>query len=416
MGVGRSYRVRRVFDGRAMSEEGDYRIETDDGLLSAVREATDDEVCDFDLTESVGDVTALPGLIDAHVHLVWDASQAPHEVVEQQARSMTVLRAAKHAADHLESGVTTVRDVGSTAAVAVDVGRAVDERVVRGARVVAAGRAIVMTGGHAWWVGREADGVDAVRRAARLELKGGARCIKLMASGGVYGHAEGIGVPQLTVEELRAGVEVAHLAGIPATVHAYSAQAIQNALDAGIDAVEHASFMTEEQAIEMSRRGVFMVPTLSVYLAMKKAAVELDLPNYMREKTEQVLCGAGNAFRLALKHRVPLAAGTDAGAPGHAHRGALHAELEAMVDAGAAPIEALTFATSNAARLLAIANDVGTLEPGKRADITFVAGDPSSDISCLRDVRFVVQEGQAVAPLQPIPAARTQSVSPTVPA
>jgi imidazolonepropionase-like amidohydrolase len=405
------YRAARVIDGVSKEPIEDGCVVVEGDRIVYVGRFGDEEVRIDDLQdiEDLGDATALPGLIDAHVHLVWSASRAPHQVVDQESRYLTVLRAAANTRAQLRSGVTTVRDVGSTDAIAVEVARAIDNGVAEGARVVAAGRAIVMTGGHAWWIGREADGPEDVRRAVREELKGGARCIKLMASGGVLGHAENIGSPQLTVDELRAGVEVAHSAGVHTTAHAYSPQAIQNALDAGIDAIEHASFLTAAQAEEMRERGIFLVPTLSVYRAMADNADRLELPDYIREKTGQVLNASVSAFRLALQHDVPIAAGTDAGSPGHPHYGALAAELEAMVDAGATAMKALHFATGASAKLVGKADDVGTIQAGKRADLTVVAGNPATDISCVRNVRLVLKEGVDV--LSPGCSVRTDPAS-----
>jgi imidazolonepropionase-like amidohydrolase len=389
-----SYRAARVFDGVSEIPIEDGCVTVTDGTIAYVGPFRD-----ADLPAEVrdlGDATILPGLVDAHVHLVWSASRAPHEVVAAEPRELTVLRAAANARDHLRSGVTTVRDVGSTDAIAVRVARALDDGILEGPSVQAAGRAIAMTGGHAWWIAREADGSDAVRAAVRAEIKGGARCIKLMASGGIYGESEGIGSPQLTLEELQAAVEAAQAAGLPVTAHAYAEKAIQNALEAGVDAIEHGSFLTDAQAREMAARGVFLVPTLSVYRAMAARADELELREYVRDKTEQVLAVSEQAFRLALEHGVPLAAGTDAGSPGHPHRGALAAELEAMVDAGATPMQALRCATAGGATLLGHVNEVGTLEPGKAADLVVVAGDAAADVSRVRDVVLVVKGGVPV--------------------
>lgn len=340
-----------------------------------------------------GDATILPGLIDAHVHLVWSASSSPHELVEREPRAVTAIRALLNAQGHLDSGVTTVRDVGSTDAIAVDVGRAIDAGIVAGPHIQAAGRAIAMTGGHARWIAKEADGPTAVRQAVRAEIKGGARCIKVMASGGIYGQSESIGSPQLRLEELRAAAEAAHDAGLRITAHAYSTEAIQNALDADVDSIEHGSFLSPEQAMEMSDRGVFLVPTLSVYRAMAEGARRLDLSEHVRAKTEEVLKVSEVAFRTALAAGVPIATGTDAGSPGHPHSGALAAELLAMVEAGATPYQALIFATARAAELLQMLDTIGTLERGKQADFTIVAGDATGDISRVKDVMLTIKGG-----------------------
>ena len=227
----------------------------------------------------LGDVTLMPGLIDAHVHLVWDASAEPHEVVARESRALTVLRCAKNAALHLHAGVTTVRDVGSTEGLAVEIGRAVELGILSGPRVVAAGRAIAMTGGHGWFLGREADGPDALRRAAREEIKAGASCIKLMASGGVYGHAEEPGSPQLTRGGDAASGRGGSQGRAQAAAHAYSVEAISNALEAGVDSVEHGSFLDRETMERMREQGTYLVPTMSVYAAMAEKGPSLGSPN-----------------------------------------------------------------------------------------------------------------------------------------
>jgi imidazolonepropionase-like amidohydrolase len=388
-----AYRAARLFDGVSEQVVEDGAVVVENGLIASVGEARalPPGVEFVDL----GDVTLLPGLIDAHVHLVWSASAEPHEVVERESRALTVLRCAANAALHLGAGVTSVRDVGATDGLSIDIARAVELGLIPGPRVVAAGRAIAMTGGHGWFIGREADGVEAVRHAVRSELKAGAECIKLMASGGVYGHAEEPGSPQLTVEELRAGVAEAHKAGRKVAAHAYSAEAINNALSAGVDSIEHGSFLDRATAERMREQGTYLVPTLSVYQAMSDRGPELGSPDYIQRKTAEVLMASREAFRLALETGVPLAAGTDCGAPGHPH-GTLPEELRLMVEAGATPLEALRCGTSAAAVVLGLAEEVGTLEPGKKADLLAVGGDPLRDVGALRDIRLVLRDGSEV--------------------
>ena len=388
-----AYRAARVFDGVSEHAIEDGAVLVEDGRILSLGPAAD--LPTGTKITDLGDVTLLPGLIDAHVHLVWSASAEPHEVVERESRALTALRCANNAALHLRAGVTTVRDVGSTDGLAIEVGRAVQLGILPGPKVVAAGRAIAMTGGHGWFLGREADGAEAVRHAAREEMKAGATCIKLMASGGVYGHAEEPGSPQLTVEEMRAGVEETHKAGRKVAAHAYSVEAVGNALDAGVDSIEHGSFIDRDTAGRMRESGTYLVPTMSVYRAMSERGPELGAPEYIRRKTAEVLKASREAFRVALEAGVPVAAGTDCGAPGHPH-GTLPEELMLMVESGASPIQALRFGTSAAADLLGLGDEVGSLEPGKRADLLAVDGDPTSEILALRGVRMVLRDGSGV--------------------
>ncbi len=388
-----AYRAAKIFDGVSDAPIIGGEVLVENGRILSV-ESVFSRRPGADVVD-LGQAVLLPGLIDAHVHLVWDASGLPHEVVRRESRFLTVLRAARHAGQHLRAGVTTVRDTGSTDAVAVEVGRAIRLGITAGARIVAAGRAIAMTGGHAWELGREADGPDAVRQAARAEIKGGADFIKVMASGGVYGFSEEPGMPQLTVEEMRAAVEEAHKTGRAVSAHAYSAQAITNALDAGVDSIEHASYLTPALAERMAREGRFMVPTLSTYQAGCERGAELGTPAALLKKYEDIRRASREAVKIALAAGVRLVAGTDGGSPGHPH-GALAEELRLLVEAGATPRLAIGFATSAAAELLGLGREIGTLEKGKQADLLAVAGDPTGDIGLLKEVRLVVQAGRIV--------------------
>ncbi|MDP8951791.1 MAG: amidohydrolase family protein [Actinomycetota bacterium] len=389
-----AYSAARIFDGKSERAIEDGAVAIEDDRIVSVGPAT--EVSPGTEVVDLGDVTLLPGLIDAHVHLVWGASAEPHELVARESHALTALRCAQNAALHLRAGVTTVRDVGATDGLSVDVARAVELGVLPGPRVVAAGRVIAMTGGHGWFLGREADGADEVRRAVREEMKAGAACIKLMASGGIYGHAEEPGSPQLTVEEMLAGVEEAHKANSKVAAHAYSVAAITHALDAGVDSIEHGSFLDRETAERMREEGKYLVPTLSVYAAMNEKGPELGAPEYILRKTSEVLEASRQAFRLALEVGVKIAAGTDCGAPGHPH-GTLPEELRLMVEAGATPAQALSFGTAAAAESLGLDDELGTLKPGKKADLVAVAGDPLEDIRALRGVRLVLRDGVEVA-------------------
>lgn len=388
------YRAQRVIDMVSGSAIEDGAVVVEDGRIASVGPSAD--VRDAGEVEDLGDVTLLPGLIDAHVHLVWSASAEPHEVVETESRALTTLRCAANCERQLKAGVTTVRDVGSTDGLAVEIGLAVELGVIPGPRVVASGRAVAMTGGHGWFLGREADGADAVRRAVREEIKSGATCIKFMASGGVYGGGEEPGSPQLSVKEMSAGVEEAHKAGRRVAAHAYSGEAINNALEAGVDSIEHGSFLDAETARRMAGQGTYLVPTMSVYEAMSEKGAELGSPEYITRKTAEVLASTREGLARALEAEVKVAAGTDCGAPGHPH-GTLAQELRLISEAGTGPAGALDAGTRAAADLLGLGSKVGTLEPGKRADLLAVGGDPLTDTGALEDVRLVVRDGMKLS-------------------
>lgn len=392
------YRAERVFDGLSDEIMRDGVVVVEEGriveIASAKATPAVSELMDL------GDATIMPGLIDAHVHLVWSACGMPHEVVEQEGVHLTVLRASRNAFRHIKAGVTTIRDVGSTAGIALDIARAVDRGIIPGPRIFASGRAMAMTGGHAHCLGREVDGADAMRYAVRSEIRDGARCIKLMASGGVYGHAEEIGSPQLSVSEMAAATEEAHNAGRHVTAHAYTPPAIVNALDAGVDCIEHGSFITPEIAERMRAQGKYLVPTISVYQAMHDGAEEEIhcVPPELRRKTLQVLEASRAAFRLAMDVGVPIATGTDCGSPNHPH-GSIAREIALMVEYGASPSQALRFATSSAAKLLRLDDEIGTLAPGKRADLIAVAEDPLRNVAALDKIKLVIRDGRQFFPV-----------------
>lgn len=391
-----AYKAARIFDGvHYRSVNGGAVVVEGDRIVSvcpAQDVPIDAEVLDL------GDCTLLPGLIDAHVHLIWDASAEPHEVVNREPRAVTALRSAANADRNLRAGVTTVRDLGSTDALAVHTATAVESGMVSGPRILAAGRVVAMTGGHAWFAGLEADGADAVRRAVRAEIKGGARCVKLMASGGLLGGDEGEqpGSPQLTVDEMKAAVEEAHRAGRTVAAHAYSVAAINNALDAGVDSIEHGSFLDRDTALRMRQEGVYLVPTLAAIAAVGKKAREQGTPEHFRRKIAEIMRSCRQAFENALGAGVRIAAGTDAGVPGQPH-GGLAGELAAMVEAGATPGQALRAGTLGSAGLLNLSNEVGSLAPGKSADLIAVAGDPVRDIGAVREVRLIVKAGTEIS-------------------
>jgi imidazolonepropionase-like amidohydrolase len=268
--------------------------------------------------------------------------------------------------------------------------------LIQAPRILASGRLVCMTGGHGWPIGREADGPEEVRRAAREQIKAGADLVKLMATGGVMTPGVEPGSAQLTEEELRAGVEEAHKAGRRAATHAQGTQGVLNALRAGIDTVEHGFFLDEECVELMVRHGVFFVPTLAALHNTEKAGLEAGVPEYMVDKARRTRSAQLESLALAKKAGVKIAAGTDASTPFNLH-GKNGQELGLLVDNGFSPEEAVIAATSTAAACLGLEKDLGTVEEGKLADLIVVQGNPLDDIELLAEpenINLIIQDGK----------------------
>jgi imidazolonepropionase-like amidohydrolase len=336
--------------------------------------------------------TLLPGLINCHVHLCNDGSADTVRQVAGDSVPIATLRAVRNLGIALAAGVTTVRDCGAADEVAIELARAVADGLITGPRILAAGRVITMTGGHGHFIGREADGPDAVRRATRTELKAGAHFIKAMATGGVLTPGVEPDHGGLAEDELLWVARTAHSAGRRTACHAIGGAGIKNALRAGIDSIEH-GFHLDDEALELAvGNGTFLVPTLVAIESITANAGRPELPDWVIRKAEAESGAHRAAFGAALSAGVNIAAGTDAGTPFNPH-GDLARELGLMVDYGMTPMQAIVAATASAARNLDIHREVGTIEPGKQADLILVAGDPAADISRLGRVALVMKHG-----------------------
>ena len=380
----------RIFDGTAGNYRSDIAILTEGQQIVALVPRS--EVPSEYQTLDMGTLTLLPGLIDCHVHLVWNGSHDPKVIMLRESAEKTAIRALLHAFEELMHGVTTVRDVGGPYKVTLAVRDAIREGLFIGPRILAAGLAIEMTGGHARDLGLEVDGPHEARKGVRTMLRAGVDLIKLMATGGVYTEGEEPGSPQLTIEEMSAAVEEAHKAGRKVAAHAEGLQGILNAIDAGVDTIEHGNFLDEEAAQRMVAGGQVLVPTLSPFYRMAQLGTAGGIPEYAARKAKQVVSGSFHAIDLAKKYGIPIATGTDDGSPRLPH-GVLVYELELLVHAGLSPLEALNSATVVAAKACGLSDQVGTLEPGKSADFVGVSGDPLHDISALRNIDTVVIQG-----------------------
>jgi imidazolonepropionase-like amidohydrolase len=344
----------------------------------------------------LGGLTLLPGLINCHVHLCLSGDADPSRTLADESYAATVVSAVVRARRTVEAGVTTVRDLGGHEYAEIAVRDAVRAGVIAGPRIVCAGRAVCITGGHGWRIlGRQADGADDLRKAVREQLRAGADVIKLVATGGVMTPGVDPRAAQLTLDELRAGVEEAHRARRRAAAHAMADEGIAWCLDAGIDTIEHGVFLTEALAARMAKQGTALVATLVAPHAIVEGGLNAGIPEFAVTKSLALRDQHLESFRLAMRAGVVIAAGTDAGTPLNPH-GTIVPELALMVGAGMEPLQAIRSATSVAARVLGLEAETGGIAPGLAADLIAVEGDPASDLKALDAVRLVIADGRTV--------------------
>ena len=344
-------------------------------------------------------LTLLPGLMDCHVHLCLGGDADVIQTIQQDDPALTLLKAARHARQTLEAGFTTVRDVGSRDHSIFQLKRAIEAGLLPGPRIAAAGRAICMPNGHARFIGQEADGPEAVVAAVQAQVEAGAEVVKFIASGGVLTPGTSPDSPQMTPEELAAGMAAARRAGRRVAAHAHSAQGMKNAIRAGAHSIEHATLMDEEAARLMSAHGTVMVPTLSALATTAGCGLACGVPESAVAKAKAMVARHKSSFKMARRAGIAIAMGTDAGTPFNYH-GQNAQELERMVALGMTPMETVVASTSAAAALIGIEDRVGTVEPGKLADLVLVRGNPLKRIALLQDrerIVGVMQAGKFVA-------------------
>lgn len=336
-------------------------------------------------------MTVLPGLIDCHVHLCFDGSADFAAEAAALTDTLAALKAMKNAARHLEAGVTSVRDLGGWKSSVIEVGAAIEGGLIPGPRVVAAGQALTIAGGHGHKMGvaRPVAGVDEARMAVLEEIRAGARAIKLMVTGSVLTP----GITTFTTEELEAAVDAAHTWGCRVAAHAIGAAGIVQAVLAGVDSIEHGLQIDADSARLMRDAGTFHVPTIRGVRAITEHLDEV--PAHAAEKAMSLAAQHHDAFRRALRAGVRHACGTDAGTPYNPH-GNAPSEIVSMVEWGMTPLKALQAATSNAAELLGLP-DVGSVRAGMAADLVLYDEDPLEEIAALLRPAMVMKAGEVVA-------------------
>ena len=370
------------------------------GASSAVRVPANAKLIDL------GDVTLMPGFIDAHTHLIGRVLGDPagENALVRDFESFAAILSVEYARATLMAGFTSVRNVGASGRFDdMALRQAINEGWTPGPRIMTAGHALGIRGGHCDENGFRpglfdpgieegvADGPEQIRAAVRYQIKYGADVIKTCATGGVLSEGDAVGATQYTFEELKAMVDEANKLERKVAAHAHGNEGIKIAVRAGVSSIEHGSFLDEEGARLMREHGTFLVPTLSAAEGVERAAKTGVLKGLRAEKALAASAAVRNAIKLAVANKVQIALGTDAGVVPH---GTNAHEFELMVEwGGMSNMDAIVAGTMSGARLLGWDKHLGSLTTGKWADIVAVPGDPLKDIKNLQKVVFVMKNG-----------------------
>ena len=388
------------------SVKEDYSITIEKNLITAIDKGFIKITKGDNLIDLRGK-TLMPGLMDMHVHFGQEYQSKSKRPVKVERETSAIL-AAKHALLTLKSGFTTVRQVGDSGFVAISLRDLINGGYIKGPRIFTSGRSIATTGGHADQTNGKniesyeypvaEDGVingpyDAYT-AVRQRYKDGADGIKLTVTGGVLSVAKSGDNPQFTIEEIDAVVSAAKDYGMWVAVHAHGSEGMKRAVLAGVDSVEHGTYMTEEVMDLMIKNNTYYVPTISAgEFVAEKSLIDNYFPDIVRPKAASVGPQIGSTFSIASKRGVKIAFGTDAGVQPH---GTNWKEFYYMVKYGMSEMKAIKAATINTAKLLNIDSSLGSIEVGKIADLVAVNNSPLKDISIMKDVAFVMKEGEVI--------------------
>jgi imidazolonepropionase-like amidohydrolase len=395
----------RLIDATGAPSRDRVTLVIDGGKIQAI-EPGFREPAEGDTLIRLTNHTVLPGLMDMHTHLQSQHSKDAYSERFFMDQAEYALRSTLYAKATLLAGFTTVRDLGDNGTTTIALRKAIANGWVIGPRIFTSGKSLATTGGHAdpsnslrgdfrrdpGPVDGVINGVDDARKAVRARYKDGADLIKLTATGGVLSLAANGQNPQFTQEELEAVVNTARDYGMSVAVHAHGTEGIRRAVLAGVTSIEHGTYLTDETIALMKEKGTWWVPTnMAGEWVAKKSQEPGYFPEIVRPKAAEIGPLMRHTFARAYKAGVKIAFGTDTGVSPHGENA--H-EFELMVEGGMPPMEAILTATRNAAQLLKIDDRLGTLEVGKLADVVAVEGNPLDEIGVMKQVVFVMKEGQ----------------------
>ena len=395
-------RAGRVLNVRTGELRANQAIVIEGDKISQIAPSSEVTAAAGDATIDLPDATLLPGLIDMHTHLTFDLNSLGY-----QGLSISTAREALHGARNarrtLDAGFTTVRNLGAKNYADIALRDAINDGDVIGPRIVASGPALGITGGHcdenllppAFHSQGDgvADGVEGVQHKVREVIKYGAEVIKICATGGVLSKGDDPNASQYTLEEMKAIVADAHRLGRKVAAHAHGAQGILWASQAGVDSIEHGSYIDDAAIAEMKKNGTYLVPTLYLADWFLANAEQLHVPAEYIAKGRAAMSAARKNVGHAFSSGVKVGFGTDAAVYPH---GLNAHEFAVMVKLGLTPLQAIQSATVNDADLLGWSDKIGTIEPGKWADLIAVDGDPLQDVTMLERVKFVMKGGDVV--------------------
>ena len=361
-------------------------------------------------SEVIEGKTIMPGMIDCHLHFCLNGEANFRDLLLESTMAMYAIKATVYAKRDLEAGFTTVRAVGDPGYLGISLRDAVKKGIVKGPRILTAGRALSITGGHGTffppWIhpdddlslGLFADGAEEVRKAVRGLIGSGVDVIKLLATGGVMDVITKPGSQNFNFDEIEAAVEEAHKLGRKVTAHVEGLSGAKDCIKAGVDSLDHGIELDDEAVEMMQEKGTFLIPTLLAPYNIAENGTKGGIPEYVVKKDLEVIGIHVNSFKKAYTAGVKIAMGTDTGTPFSRHGGNAK-ELELMVNNGMSPMEAIIATTRTASEAIGLSDQIGTLEKGKLADVLVIDGDPLSDITILQNrnfLKYVLKEGDKV--------------------